>query len=161
MNHAARAPDVGVRPKARGHEVANRVIPAILGMPVLHRLLSRELMLITFTGRKSGRSFTVPVSYAPAGEGVLFFSNQRWWTNLRGGAPVILRLRGRTVSGYAEPVEDRVVVASEVRAYLQRRGVRRAGRIGVQLSGRNEPDDLAIEESVRNHVVVYVTWDHD
>ncbi len=148
-----------VRPSPRAHDIANRLIPALLRTPVLHRLLSRELMLITFTGRKSGRSFTTPVTYMPVDGGVAFFSNQRWWTNLRGGAPVMLRLRGRAVAGHAEPVADRATVAREARAYLEHRGARNAGKIGLDLPASGEPSDIELEEAVRNHVVVYVTLD--
>jgi len=159
MNHIEQLAGQVVRPSPRAHDIANLLIPALLRTPVLHRLLSRELMLITFTGRKSGRSFTTPVTFMPVDCGVAFFSNQRWWTNLRGGAPVMLRLSGRDVAGYAEPVEDRATVAREARAYLERRGIRNAGKIGLELSASREPNDIELEKAVRNHVVVYVTLD--
>ena len=58
------------------HAVANRIIPIVLRTPILHRALSGELMLVTFTGRASGRQFTTPVTYLPADRGVVFFSNR-------------------------------------------------------------------------------------
>src|SRR5262249_17743027 len=42
--------------------VINPVIRALLRSPV-HGLMSKSLMLITFTGRKSGRRYTTPVRY--------------------------------------------------------------------------------------------------
>lgn len=151
----------GVRSAGRGHSVANRVIPAILRTPVLHRLLSRNLMLVTFTGRKSRRTFTTPVTYTPTETGVLFFSNQRWWTNLRGGAPVVLHLQGSAVTGVAEPVEEPATVAREVRAYLRRRGSSNADKIGVALPGSGDPSDAELAAAVRSHVVVYVALDQE
>lgn len=147
---------------ARSHAFANRLMPVMPVMPVmprtpiLHRRLSRELMLITFTGRSSGRRFTTPQTYAPTRDGVLFFSNNRWWRNLRGGAPVTLRLGGRIVDGMTTPVEDAETVVREVRAYLERRGVAKAGRIGLALEASGVPSAAAVAAASREHVVVYV-----
>ena len=55
----------------------------------LHGLVSGRIMLLTVTGRRSGRSFTVPVSYLRYGENILSFTSgewSAWWKNLRGGA---------------------------------------------------------------------------
>jgi hypothetical protein len=76
------------------HRLLNHAVAALLRSP-LHGLISRDLMLITFTGRKSGRSYTTPVTYSQQGEQIVFHSTQRWWKNLEGSALVTLRLRGR------------------------------------------------------------------
>ncbi len=54
-------------------------------------------MLITFTGRKSGKSFTTPVRYIENDGSVRCFtsSQNQWWRNLRGGAEVVLRINGQ------------------------------------------------------------------
>lgn len=158
MSDLVRSGAGGAISAPRGHDIVNRIIPLLLRSPLLHRLLSRDLMLITFTGRKSGRTFTTPVTYTPSAQGVIFFSNQRWWSNLRGGAPVTLRLRGRDVRGWAAPVEDGVTVAREARAYLQRNGVGNARKIGVALPATHLTE-ADLEDAVRHHVVVYITLD--
>jgi hypothetical protein len=150
-------PAAGTR--AGGHGVANKLIPAVLRAPLLHRLLSGDLMLVTFTGRTSGKRFTTPVTNTPTDAGVAFFSNRRWWTNLRGGAPVTLRLRGRDVAGWAEPVEDRETVAREARAYLGRRGAGSAGRGRRVLPRAAVPSDRELRDALRDHVVVFVAVD--
>ena len=55
----------------------------------LHGLLSKNIMLITFTGRKSGKVYTLPVNYVRDGDvfSVVSFRHRTWWRNLRGGAP--------------------------------------------------------------------------
>lgn len=41
---------------------------------------------------------------------------KRWWRNLRGGAPLRMRLRGRELAGYGEAIGDeRTGVSVEVR----------------------------------------------
>jgi deazaflavin-dependent oxidoreductase (nitroreductase family) len=77
----------------------------------LHGLISRRILLITFTGRRSGRVYTTPTEYIQHGDTVTLFTQKSriWWQNLRGGAPVTLRLRGRDVPGNADAFtqEDR------------------------------------------------------
>ena len=74
----------------------------------LHGLLSGSLLLVTYSGRRSGRTFTIPVLYAEAGsELVVYVGRSRekvWWRNLRGGAPVRVRLRGHELAGTATVV---------------------------------------------------------
>lgn len=84
----------------------NSIITALLRSP-LHRLLSRSLMLITVTGRRSGRQYTTPVSYVRDENYIWFISRRQriWWRNLSDGAPVTLWLRGKEVTGKAYVIE--------------------------------------------------------
>jgi len=62
-----------------------------------HGVVSHVYMLITFTGRKSGRVYTTPVQYKRTNAQELFFITGRdyvWWRNLEGGADVIVRIKG-------------------------------------------------------------------
>ena len=61
-------------------------------------------MLITFTGRKSGRIFTTPVRYITSDDAVLCFTSaeNQWWRNLRGGSEVRLLVGGEERAYYAE-----------------------------------------------------------
>jgi deazaflavin-dependent oxidoreductase (nitroreductase family) len=80
----------------------NPFVSAILNSP-LHGVLSGSTLLLTFTGRKSGREFTTPISYARDGRTLTLITNRQreWWHNLEGGADVRLRLQGREVCGTA------------------------------------------------------------
>jgi hypothetical protein len=81
--------------------VVNPVMGLILRSP-LQRLVP-GVMLITVTGRTSGRKFTTPVQYALAGDRVYVLTRRprSWWRNARDGAPVELRLRGHNRRGSA------------------------------------------------------------
>ena len=57
--------------------------------------LSGNLMLIAYTGRKSGKAYRQPVSYVRDGDVLLTPGGGRWTLNLAGGRPVRIRLRGR------------------------------------------------------------------
>lgn len=78
---------------------AKPLIVGILRSPV-HALLSRDVLLMTYTGRRSARLFTLPLSYVAVGEALYLCTRgpgSSWWRNLRGGADVELVLRGRRV----------------------------------------------------------------
>ena len=96
----------------------NKTMKLILGSP-LHAMVSKSLLLITFTGCKSGKVYTTPVSYSQENGQVRIFTHARWWKNLCGGAPVSLRLRGKTVTGTADTIEDQQVVADGLAAHLR------------------------------------------
>jgi deazaflavin-dependent oxidoreductase (nitroreductase family) len=85
------------------NRVANPVVRALL-RSTLHGLLSRNVMLITVTGRRTGRSYTLPVQYARRGETVYIFSpgDRRWWRNLDEGGPVTARIGTETLAGVGE-----------------------------------------------------------
>lgn len=97
----------------------NSAMKFVLRSPV-HSMISKSILLITFTGRVSGKTYTTPVSYSQDGDQVTIFTHANWWKNLRGGAPVTLCIRGRELQGVAEPIaEDKRVVAAGLAAHLR------------------------------------------
>jgi deazaflavin-dependent oxidoreductase (nitroreductase family) len=87
----------------------------------LHFMISKNTMLMTYTGRKSGKSYTTPMNYL-ALDGALYTNSNRervWWRNLRCGAEVTLRLRGEDVPARAEVIEDQTAVARYLKEYLE------------------------------------------
>ncbi len=98
----------------------NRTMKLVLRSPV-HGIVSKTVLLITFTGRKSGKTYTTPVSYSQNGDQVYIFTHADWWKNLRSGAPVSLRIQGRELQGLAEAVaEDKSAVATGLAAHLRK-----------------------------------------
>lgn len=73
----------------------NKVMKLVLRTPLLHRVVSGNIMLLTYTGRKTGKVYTIPVSYTKRGNTVTMFTNHNWSKNLVDSIPVTLRLRGR------------------------------------------------------------------
>jgi hypothetical protein len=133
----------------------NTIIRSILRSP-LHGLLSKQMMLITFTGRKTGKEYTTPVTMIRDDAGYKFFSSYNWWKNLRGGAPVTLLVAGQPVRGVATAHEDRATVLREAREFLDRNGVKNAWRIGLQLDPKRPLTDEVLSEALQRHVFVSV-----
>ena len=85
-----------------------------------HGMLSNGMMLITVTGRKTGKKYTTPVGYYRAGEylWVITSRERTWWKNLRGGAQVGLLLKRKPVTAFAEPDLDEKAVEARMFEYL-------------------------------------------
>jgi len=85
----------------------NPVIGALLRSP-LHPLLSPGLLLLTVTGRKTRRRYSIPVGYQRDGDDVVVMVSEartkQWWRNYYEPGPVSVRLRGEDRAGRAELV---------------------------------------------------------
>ena len=75
---------------------------AVLGSRA-HRVLSGRLLVLTYRGRRSGRTFHIPVRYAETEDGRLVIVAVRperklWWRSFDGGAGATVTLRGARVA---------------------------------------------------------------
>ncbi len=97
--------------QARVMRAVNVPMRAILSLP-FPTPLSRNLMLLHYTGRKTGNAYRQPVSYArdgsDASNGTVLLTpgGGKWTLSLGDGKPVRLRLRGRAVAARPELITD-------------------------------------------------------
>jgi deazaflavin-dependent oxidoreductase (nitroreductase family) len=125
----------------------------VLRSPV-HGAVSKSVLLITFTGRKSGKTYTTPVSYSQHDGQVYVFTHAAWWKNLRGGAPVTVRIRGRELQGLAEPVTgDEEAIAAGLTAHL-RRVPSDARYYGVTFDDQGNPRAAEVAQAVKTVVMI-------
>ena len=141
--------------RARIMRVVNVPMRAALRLPVATPL-SANLMLVSYTGRKSGKAYRQPVSYVRDGEVLLTPGGGRWTLNLAGERPARIRLRGRDVTASAELVTD----PAEVERLLEMitAGNPRAARfipIPRRSDGRLDPDALG---AALRHGFCIVRW---
>jgi len=95
------------RPPRPARILANALVTAILRSR-WHERRSNRLLLLTFTGRKSRKQFTIPVRYTQEGKTLYITVVYPWWKNLVEQPAVRVLLRGEMRAGSAEvlPVED-------------------------------------------------------
>jgi len=114
-------------------------------------------MLITVTGCKSGRSITTPVNYVREGDTLWITSaaDRTWWRNLRGGAPIAVRLNGRDVKGSGTAVEEPAAV-TELLAHYLRLVPQYAKYMQVTLDPGGQPNCDDVRRAAESRVVVQV-----
>jgi deazaflavin-dependent oxidoreductase (nitroreductase family) len=83
----------------------------------LHRIISSMYMLISVTGRKTGKVYTTPVQYKQQGQElwVITSVDYQWWRNLHGGARVQLLLRGVSCTATAKVSTDQGQICEGLR----------------------------------------------
>ena len=111
-----------------------------------HALVSRNLMLITFKGRVTGRTYTTPVRYIRVGAKIRWFTSRdaKWWPNLKHDPTVVLRLAGRDVVCSARVIDDDPAQVRELLAsYLAEfPGDAVYHSVGLAKDGTPLPEDL-------------------
>lgn len=123
--------------------VANRFFGAWLRSG-WHRPVSSSMLVLTYEGARSGKTYSFPVGYAEDAEGLVTFTRFSWWKNFREARPVSVRLRGRELPGIAVAVRDPGTVAGRLAYYLGRNP--HDGKYfgaKVDRDGRTDPEELA------------------
>jgi len=135
----------------------NKMMMWILRSP-LHGIVSKNIMLITVTGRKSGKKYTLPVSYAREGDGAICSTDRArsWWKNLRGGADVVLRLRGKDVTGRATVIDDDLEAIAKGIGTMLKYVPRDAQYYNVRLDDQKRPFPKDIARSAQHRVIIKI-----
>ncbi|GIH14210.1 nitroreductase/quinone reductase family protein [Rugosimonospora africana] len=129
-------------PQSRLQRFGNSVVRVLLRSP-LHRVLSRRLLIVTVTGRRTGRIYRLPVGYVEHDGTLLIGAGGAWRRNVRPGEPVSVRLRGRNRLADAEVITDEERAADLYRHILLGNPVHgRFARIGIGPDGTPDRADL-------------------
>lgn len=139
------------------YRLLNPVVRRVLRSPA-HGLLGDGVVLLSFCGRKSGKRYAVPLGYVIEGKDIVCLTGKgwsNWWKNLVGGAPVVVRLRGREFDCRAEIVEDEAVLERGLGAFL-RKYPSTARRYGVRLDPEGRPELGDVAEAARGDEAVMI-----
>ena len=95
-------------PVARG---VNKVMVGLRDAPLVGKLVRKGITVASYTGRRSGRAFSTPVSYQRKGDviniRVMMPDEKTWWRNFNGeGGPLTLELDGAEQTGHATSHRD-------------------------------------------------------
>ncbi len=138
----------------------NPLVALVLRSP-LHGLASGGLMLLTFTGRHSGRRFTIPVGYQRDGDVltvmVSYAARKQWWKNYREPGPVELRLRGCTRSATAQVIPTHTPEFRQKAERTLRRLPWMAGQFGIEYQKGDSLSEEQFAELASNIACVQIT----
>ncbi|MEU0788499.1 hypothetical protein ABZ342_00440 [Amycolatopsis sp. NPDC005961] len=89
----------------------NTCVGSLRTSPRWGGLVRRHLTQVTYTGRRSGRTFSTPVGYRRTGDvvtiGVMLPEAKKWWRNFTGdGGPLSLELDDAERTGHAVARRD-------------------------------------------------------
>jgi hypothetical protein len=137
-------------------KVINPLFRRILTSP-LHAPMSKGLMVLHITGRKTGNLYHVPVGRHELDGQLLTYGGGAWRNNLRGGADLRVTLDGRERSGHAVLDEDPERVAQVFTKLLDRLGYKKASRLGLKVNVDRPPTPDEIREATRGRTLVLIT----
>ncbi len=100
-----------VRLLMRAAPLLNAPVAALATSRRFGRIVGRNVAIITYTGRRSGRTISIPVAYRRKGDDLQIAANmpeaKNWWRNFTGdGAPMSVRLNGVEHVGHAVAERD-------------------------------------------------------
>jgi len=105
-------------------KVANPLVGVLLRSP-LHRMLDKDLMLVTVTGRKTGRVYRIPLGRHESDDRTfVLMAGGNWRHNLRGGADVRVHVDGKEHPGHAVLEEDPDLAAEALKKIFDQAGAR-------------------------------------
>lgn len=120
---------------------AMNAFPTLVLRSPFHRLLSSRYLLLSFTGHKSGRSYTTPVAYIGDRHRLLISTDSPWARNVVGGRAVTVRLRGSVYTGSGHRVSDPAASEAAIRSLLAIPGYARAAGI-MRTSGSVTEEEI-------------------
>jgi hypothetical protein len=106
----------------------NPVVKFLLGTP-LAGPLGRQMMVLNFTGRKSGRQFSIPVSAHQIDNALYALASAGWTANFSSGANADVRHDGKTTPMRGELIRDPATVADLSYRSAQAYGAKTAQRM--------------------------------
>jgi deazaflavin-dependent oxidoreductase (nitroreductase family) len=146
-------------PSPRVLHAINPFVAASLRSP-LHRLLSKQVLLLTYTGRKTGTRYTFPVGYSREGETLTLVSTRHWWQNLLGSASVTVHLQGHRRTAHAAVITEPAAVLAEVERLVARYGRKSVSqRMYLPLDTAPPPTREELARALRGWVVIRLSLD--
>lgn len=104
---------------------ANSLMKWALTTPGLQSMLGRDLALLSFEGRRTKTTYTIPVSYHRSDEIVTIVTKRArtWWHNFETPIEVQLKLAGHDYTGKAEIEHDADAALEFMTGYLKDRPI--------------------------------------
>ena len=147
MAEQSNAIDVGHPPSAL-IRLVNPILGFLLRTP-LAGPARKQLMVLSFTGRKTGRPYSIPLSAHLIDNELYALTGAPWKQNFRDGAPAQVVYDGKTTAMRGELIRDRAVVSDLFLRCAESYGVQRAQRmIGLKFRDQRMPTREEFAEAV-------------
>ena len=139
-------------PTAVLHAV-NPILRSLLRTPVLGGA-RKQLMVVSFNGRKTGRRYSIPLSAHHIDNNLYALTGAPWKHNFRDGATAEVLHDGKTTTMRGELIQDRAAVADLHHRCAQSYGVKTAQRLlGMKFRDQRMPTLEEFAEAVqRDHL---------
>ncbi len=123
----------------------------------LHGMISKSVMLVSITGRKSGKTISTPTNYLRNKDTlwVISLRDRRWWRNLRGGARVRVLLAGRNLEGNGQVIEDEKSIANGLFDYY-RQVPKVAKYVNIKMETEGLPVSADCERAAHRLVMIRI-----
>jgi len=139
-------------------KIANPLLRVLLGTP-LAGPLRNQLMVLNFTGRKSGRQFSIPVSAHHIDGALYAIAGAGWKANFRDGHDAEVVHAGKTTAMRGELISDRAVVADLAHRCAEGYGVKKAQTMmGLKFRDNRIPTVEEFEEAIAREKIVAVKF---
>ncbi len=132
----------------------NPIMEWLLKSP-FHSWISKNTMILYYSGCKSGKAYHTPVGYQRVKNTLLTTSwkDRTWWKNLRQGCDVKILLEGKLVEGHAEVFEDDATVAEGLKQFITA-NPRAAGIFQVEMNEDGKPVPESLLKAARVRVFI-------
>ncbi|MDP9495996.1 MAG: nitroreductase family deazaflavin-dependent oxidoreductase [Actinomycetota bacterium] len=112
-------------PEDKPPEWANSMMKWALTTPGLQAMVGKGVALLTVTGWRSGKTYTIPVSYHREDDTVTIVTKRvrNWWRNFSSPHEVQLRLAGRNYKGMAAASTGGSEMLGFMMGYLEKRPI--------------------------------------
>jgi hypothetical protein len=134
----------------------NPLLKSLLRTP-LAGPMRKQLMVLSFTGRKSGNQYSIPVSAHIIDNQLYALAGTAWTKNFRGGRPAEVLHNGKTTKMTGELIEDPGVVADLSHRCAESYGVKKAQRMmGLAFRDQRIPSVEEFKEAAQRERIVAV-----
>jgi deazaflavin-dependent oxidoreductase (nitroreductase family) len=136
----------------------NPAIICVLRSPV-HGLASKRLLVLQYAGRKSGKSYTIPLAYvAHEGHTYCVTRNTLWWQSAVAAPSVKIWLRGVRSAARAKRVPSSDASARAVFTKFLTENPGTASLLySVRIDARGIPNPSDVEREIDNSNIVRLT----
>ena len=119
--------------------------------------MRKQFMVLSFTGRKSGNQYSIPVSAQLIDNQLYALAGAGWTKNFRGGRPAEVLLNGKATKMKGELIADSAVVSELSHRLADSYGVKQAQRMmGLAFREQRLPTVEEFKEAAEREGIVAV-----